>query len=241
MDVAGSSQLGSVQRMREKMVNMHQSAIREVEAGRQALPEAQIQQALDQRVQDAEARAQNLQTQLVASQDACQELQQSLQTKQQSLQRTQAALQESQTRERALRKRVTTAEQSTQETREQVQVLEQRVQEAEQRAAEAERRAHEARERARAEPEEGEPSWLVRRELGDQPHRGGTWKGWLGSSESGYISWCTHCNQMPVWSTELWLLAKCFQSRDEHGISNPPPEPPPVHWSHSGGRADHSH
>ena len=51
--VADSSQLGSVQRIREKMVNMQQSAIGEVEAGRQALREAQSQQALDQRVQDA--------------------------------------------------------------------------------------------------------------------------------------------------------------------------------------------
>ena len=76
---------------------------------------------------------------------------------------------------------------------------------------------------------------------GDQPHRGGTRKRRLGSVESGYIPWCTHCSQMPVWSTQLWLLAKCLQSRDEHGSSNPSPESPPVHRSHSGGRADHSH
>ena len=164
MGVADSRQPGSVQRMREKVVNMQQRAIGEVEAGRQALQVAQSQQALDQRVQDAEVRARDLQTQLEASEDACQELlqslqttQQSLQITQQSLQRTQAdkqalerALQESQLRERDLQERVTTAEQSTQE--------------AEQRAAEAERRAREAQERGREEPDESEPSWLVHRE-----------------------------------------------------------------------------
>ena len=143
---------------------MQQRAIGEVEAGRQALQVAQSQQALDQRVQDAEVRARDLQTQLEASEDACQELlqslqttQQSLQITQQSLQRTQAdkqalerALQESQLRERDLQERVTTAEQSTQA--------------AEQRAAEAERRAREAQERGREEPDESEPSWLVHRE-----------------------------------------------------------------------------
>ena len=143
------------------MVNMQQSSIREVEAGRQAQP-------LDQRVQDAEERVRDLQTQLGALQYACQALHQSLLTAKQSLQRTQAdkqgleqALQESQLRERALQERVTTAEQSTQEATEQVQVLQQRVQEAEQRAVEAERRAHEPQQRAREEPEKGEPSWLV--------------------------------------------------------------------------------
>ena len=170
--VADSRQLGSVQRMREKMVNAHQSAIR------QALQAAQSQQALDQRVQDAEARARDLQTQLEASQETCQELQQSLhatqqslEASQQSLQRTQAdkqalerALQQSQLRERALQERITAGKQSTQEAREQVQLLQQRVQEAEQRTAEAERRAREAQERGREEPEEGEPSWLVHKE-----------------------------------------------------------------------------
>ena len=171
--VADSSKLGSVQRMREKMVNMQQRVIQEVEASQQALQEAQSQQALNQRVQDAEARVRDLETQLEASQNACQELQQSLQVSQQSLQRTQAdkqglegALQESQLQERVLQERVTTAEQSTQEAREQVQVLQQRVQETEQRAEEAERRprAHEAQQRAREEHEEGEPSWLVHRD-----------------------------------------------------------------------------
>ena len=123
MGVADSSQLGSVQRMKEKMVNMQHSATREVEAGRQTLQEAQSQQALDQRVRDAETRAQNLQTQLKAFQDVCQELQQSLQRTQTA---QEVAQQESQVRERALRERVATAEQSTQEAREQVQVLQQR-------------------------------------------------------------------------------------------------------------------
>ena len=171
MGVVDSSQLGSVQRLREKMVNMQQSAIREVEPGRQALQEAQPQQALDQRVQDAEEKVQNLQTQLETSQDVCQELWQSLRASQQSLQRTQAdkqclerALQELQLSERALQERVTTAEQSTQEVREQMQVLQQRVQEAEQRGVEAERRGHEAQQRASEGPGEGEPLWLVDRE-----------------------------------------------------------------------------
>ena len=183
--VADMRQLGSVQRMREKMVNMQQSAIHEVKAGQQALQVAQSQQALDQRVQDAEARAKDLQTQLEASQETCQELLQSLQTSEQSLQSTQQSLQitqadkqaleraqqESQLRERALQERITAAEQNTQEAREQVQLLQQRVQEAEQRAEEAERRAREPQQRARdqheearAEPNEGGPSWLVHRE-----------------------------------------------------------------------------
>ena len=176
--VADMRQLGSVHRIGEKMVNMQQSAIGEVEAGQQALQVAQSQQALDQRVQDAEARARDLQTQLEASQETCQELLQSLQTSEQSLQSTQQSLQitqadkqaleraqqESQLRERALQERITAAEQNTQEAREQVQLLQQRVQEAEQRAEEAERRAREPQQRAREEPEEGEPSWLVHRE-----------------------------------------------------------------------------
>ena len=65
--MADSSQLGSVQRVREKMINMQQRATQEVEAGRQALQEAQSQQVLDQRVQNAEARVRDLQTQLEAS------------------------------------------------------------------------------------------------------------------------------------------------------------------------------
>ena len=176
--VADSSQRGSLQRMRKKVVSMQQRATGEVEAGRQALQEAQSQQALDQRVQDAEARARDLQTQLKASQETCQELlqslltsEQSLQTTQQSLRKTQAdkqglerALQQSQLRERALQERITAGEQNTQEAREQVQLLQQSTQEAEQRAEEAERRAREAQQRGREEPEEGEPSWLVHRE-----------------------------------------------------------------------------
>ena len=194
MGVADSRQLGSVQRMREKMVNMHQRAIREIEAVRQALQAAQSQQALDQRVQDGEARARDLQTQLEASQDVCQELQQSFLTSEQSLQRTQAdkqalegALEESQLRERALQERVTTA---AQEAREQVHVLQQSVSQAntqvehlqhrmyqaniqieslQRRLEEAENRADGAERRAhegRQEEREteGEPTWVVTRD-----------------------------------------------------------------------------
>ena len=165
--------------MREKVINMKQSAIREIEAGRQALQE---QEALDQRVQDAEARARDLQTQLEASQETCQELQQSLQTSEQSEQRTKAekglevALQESQLREKVLLERITTAEQSAQEAKEQVHVLQQsvnqankqvehlqrRLEEAENRADEAERRAHKGRQEERET--ESDPSWVVRKD-----------------------------------------------------------------------------
>ena len=44
--VADSSQLGSLQRMRKKVVSMQQRATREVEGGQQALQVAQSQQAL---------------------------------------------------------------------------------------------------------------------------------------------------------------------------------------------------
>ena len=185
--VADNRQLGSVQRMRDKMVNMQQSAIGEVEAGRQALREAQSQQALDQRVQNAEARARDLQTQLQASQGACQELQQSFQRTQADKQALEGALEESQLRERALQERVTTA---AQEAREQVHVLQQsvnqantqvehlqhrmhlaniqieslqrRLEEAENRADGAGRRAHEGRQEERET--EGESMWVVRRD-----------------------------------------------------------------------------
>ena len=161
--VADSSQLGSVQRMREKIVNMQQSAIREVEASRQqALQEAQSQQALDQRIQNAEARTQDFQTQLEASQDVCQELRQSLQW--------------TNAERSTLQERVTSVEQSAQEARGQVQVLQQsvnqantqvehlrqRVQEAERRAEEAERRAERAQQGTRET--ESDPSWVVRRD-----------------------------------------------------------------------------
>ena len=169
MGVADSSQLGSLQRMRKKVVNVHQSAIRKVEAGRQAFQEAQSQQALDQRVQDAEVRARDLQTQLEASQDACQGLKQ-------SLQRTQADKQALERTLKELQERVTTAEQSVQEARNRIQVLEQtveeantqvehlqqRVQEAEHRAGVAERRAEETRQGAKET--ESDPSWVVRKD-----------------------------------------------------------------------------
>lgn len=76
MGVFKNSQLGSVQRVRERIFNLHQRAIQEAEAHQQTLQEAY---ALGQRVKNAEARAQHLQTQLESSQNACQELQQSLQ------------------------------------------------------------------------------------------------------------------------------------------------------------------
>ena len=140
--VADSSQLGSVQRMRQKMINMQQ------------------------RVQDAEARVRDLQTQLEASQDVSQELQQSLLTSQQLLQRTQAD-------NRALQARVATIEQSAHEqvqvfqqsvnqANTQVEHLQQRVQEAECRAEQAERRAERAQRGTRET--ESDPSWVVRRD-----------------------------------------------------------------------------
>ena len=155
--------------MRKKVVNVQQSANQKVAADHQALQEAQSQQALDQRVQDAEARAQEFQTKLEASQDTCQRLQQSLQTMQgdkQALKRAKEELQE----------RVTTAEQSLQEARNRIQALEQtveeantqievtrqRMQETEHRAAEAERRAEETRQGAKET--ESDPSWVVRRD-----------------------------------------------------------------------------
>ena len=170
--VADSNQVGSVQRMREKMVNMHQRATQEVETSQQALQEAQSQQALDQRVQDGEARVRDLQTQLEASQEVCQELRR-------SLQRTQAD-------NRTLQERVATIEQSAheqvqvlqqsvnqantqvehlqhgmQEANTQIEVLQRRVQEAENRADKAERRAREARQEGR---ETGDPTWVVVRD-----------------------------------------------------------------------------
>ena len=138
------------------MVNMHQRAIGEVEAGQQALQEAQSQQALDQRVQDAEARAKDLQTQLEASQGACQELQQSLLTTQQIFSRHHSnpskvrklinkplrePWEESQLRERALQERVTTG---AQEAREQVHVLQQSVTQANTQVEHLQHRMHEA-------------------------------------------------------------------------------------------------
>ena len=182
MGVASGSQLGSEKRVREKLVNLQRSVVREVEAGRrQALQEARSQQALDRRVHDAEARAQDLQIQLKASQDAYQESQQSAQESQQSLQASQAvirylegALQESQAGKTDLQERLVTAEQSVQEAEDQVrylqqsvdeastrtEALQQRVEVAEHRAEEAERRARDARQGA----SEGEPSWVVQRD-----------------------------------------------------------------------------
>ena len=164
--MADGSRLGSVQRVRRRMVNMQQRATQEVEAGQQALQVAQSQQAVDQRVQNAEARVRDLQTQLEASQYACQELQQSLLTSQQLLQRTQAdnrALQERvATTEQNAYKRVQVLQWSVNQTNTQVEHLQQRVQEAEHRAKEAERRAEGAQQGTRET--EGDPSWVVRRD-----------------------------------------------------------------------------
>ena len=140
--------------------------MREVEAGQQALQEAPSQQAMDQRVQDAEARVRDLQTQLEASQDVIQELHQSVLTSQQLLQRTQAdnrALQERvATIEQNAHEQVQVLQQSVNQANTQVEHLQQRVQEAERRAEEAERRAEGAQQGTR-DPE-GDPSWVVRRD-----------------------------------------------------------------------------
>jgi len=76
--------------------------IHEFEANQQALQEACSQQPLDRRVQDAEARAQDLQAQLEASQDAYRECQQSLEETQKSFRESQQSLQESQAEKRNL-------------------------------------------------------------------------------------------------------------------------------------------
>ena len=155
--------------MRKKVVNVQESAVREVKAGRQALQEAQSQQALDQRVQAAEAKAQDLQTELEASQDAFQKLLQSLQTTQadkQVLKRAQEEFLERVTAaEQSLheaRNRIQVLEQTVEEANTQVEVIRQRMQVAEHRAEEAERRARETRQGAKET--ESDPSWVVRRD-----------------------------------------------------------------------------
>jgi len=119
------------------------SAVQEVEAGRKALQEPHSEQAQDRRVQDADARAQDLQTQLEATQVAYQEFQQSLQALQAEKRYLEEALQESQAEKRTLQQRVATSEQSL---------------------AIAERRAEEAERDARQGASEGEPSWVVQRD-----------------------------------------------------------------------------
>ena len=164
MGVAGRSQLGSSQRMRDKMVNMQHSAVQEVEAGRQALREARSQQGLDRRVQGAEVRAQELQIRL---QDAYQESQQSLQVSQAEkrdlqvqLEASQAAYLESQQSLQTSQAEKQNLQQSVGESNTRTQDLQRRVQDAEHRAEEAERRARDARQGA----SEGEPSWVVQRD-----------------------------------------------------------------------------
>ena len=169
INVTDSSQLGSVQRIKEKMVRM-QRAIKELEA----VPHKP--HSLDQIVRNMEARAQDLQTQLQTSQAACQELRQLLQTKQQSILVLQQSLQTTQARREALEKRVTTAEQhalvaeervevlqqTVDEANTQIEYLQQRVREAEHRTEEVERRTLEARQGTRVT--ESEPTWVVRRD-----------------------------------------------------------------------------
>ena len=146
----------------------------EVKSGRQALQEPQ---ALFRRVKNAEARAQNLQTMLEASQYSHQRSLQASQTEQRFLE---GALLESQAEKRALEVRaftdeqhITIAQQSIQEAEgrirnlqqsldeanARIEDLQQRVQDAERRTEEAERRTYEIRQVA----SEGEPSWVVRR------------------------------------------------------------------------------
>ena len=117
MGVASSSQLGSKERVRENFSKLV-SVLREVEAGhQQALQEARSQQALDRRVHDAEARSQDLQIQLKASQDAYQESRQSLQESRQSLQESQQSLQESQQSLQQSQQSLQESQQSLQESR----------------------------------------------------------------------------------------------------------------------------
>ena len=153
--------------MRDKMVFLQHSAVQEVEAGRRALREARSQQGLDRRVQGAEARAQDLQIRLEASQDAYQESQQSLQAShaekrdlQVQLEASQDAYQESQQSLQTSQAEKQNLQQSVDEANTQTQDLQRRVQDAEHRAEEAERRAHGARQGA----SEGEPSWVVQRD-----------------------------------------------------------------------------
>jgi len=151
--VAGSHQLGSNERVKEKVANMHH-VIHEFE---QALQEAYSQQGLDRRVQDAEARARDLQIQL---DDAYQESQQSLQELQAEKRDFQVQLSESQQSLQASLVEKENLQQSLREANAQTQALQRRVQDAEQRAEEAERRVRDARQGA----SEGEPSWVVQRD-----------------------------------------------------------------------------
>ena len=170
MGVTTSERLGSNRRARKK-----DSAVQEIKSGQQALEESQ---ALFRRVQNAEARAHDLQMMLEASQYTHQ---QSLQASQAEQRFLEGALQESQAEKRALEVRAVTAEQritnieqsmqeaedrvrylqlSVDEANAQIEDLQQRVQDAEHRAEEAERRVHETRQGA----SEGEPSWVVQRD-----------------------------------------------------------------------------
>ena len=89
--VAGGRQLGSNKSIKEKMDNMHR-ILHKFEPNRQALQENYSQQGLDRRVQDAEARAQDLQVQLEASQDAYTENASSLSKKHRNLSKNPSSL-----------------------------------------------------------------------------------------------------------------------------------------------------
>jgi len=134
---------------------------------RQALQEARSQQALDRRVQDAEARARDLQIQFEATQDAYQSSQAENKALQTQLQASQDAYQDLQLQLEALHDAYHESQQSLRTTQAekqsvdaQLEALQRRVQDAEHRAEEAERRAHDARQGA----SEGEPSWVVQRD-----------------------------------------------------------------------------
>ena len=134
--VATSSQLGSVQRMREKMVNMQQIANREVEAGRDLCQELQTSQRSLQRTQDDK-----------------QALERALQESQQRVTRAEQRVQEAGEQVQVLRQTVNQANV-------QIEHLQQRVHEAEHRA---EGRVCEASLQVSRETE-CDPSWQVRRE-----------------------------------------------------------------------------
>ena len=163
---------------------------------------AHLQQALTQRrVHDSETKVRALQTQFQASQNAFQELQQSLQTSQQLLLTTQAD-------KEALQKMVTPAENSAQVANQQVQILEQFVGEANTQIEDLWQRVHkrlsiELRMQKRGLDRKQEKDlkkvnshcwWIEKKSTSQRKNL----EGGLGSSESGYILWCTLCSQMSV-------------------------------------------
>ena len=155
------------------MVHMQQSNIQDQGVESPQLQGGQSLLAPGLSVQGAEARVQDLQTQLEALQDACQKFQQSLHAAQTDKRALDRALQESLFRERTLQERVSTAEQSAQEAIETVHILQERIHEAniqiddlQQRVQvvehRAQRRAKETRQTARET--ESDPPWVVQRD-----------------------------------------------------------------------------